>query len=198
MPRKSSWLDEDGDWAPTPDQEAAQEESWSDEARPERTSVPEKRKHSTPHPTPVKRWAKQRAKRRKRKKKEVFEDTSWTGGPFHESQTINYAKACDKLLEQRMMYKEQAREKGTLAWMLTYARHYLDANEIPNWEPTKRDMVPPLEYQSVDHIENYICHLWEMNFSKPTVTQGHKYLNFFLTKSGKPPCNKYHQNEQVE
>ena len=41
-------------------------------------------------------------------------------------------------------------------------------------------------------MEEFFCQCWE-DGSKPTVTQGRRYLNHILTHHGRPPLNKHHR-----
>ena len=43
-------------------------------------------------------------------------------------------------------------------------------------------------------MEEFFCQCWE-DGSKPTVTQGRRYLNHILTKHGRPPLNKHHRQQ---
>ena len=99
------------------------------------------------------------------------------------------------LLKKRKKWQGLAREKTTLAWMKSYARRYKEANEIPDelWVPERTNLSPPEDYMTTDHLENFVAYLWEIDESKPTVTQGRKYMNWFLTNSGRPPVNKYYR-----
>jgi len=43
-------------------------------------------------------------------------------------------------------------------------------------------------------MEEFFCQCWE-DGSKPTVTQGRRYLNHILTQHGRPPLNKHHRQQ---
>ena len=43
-------------------------------------------------------------------------------------------------------------------------------------------------------MEEFFCQCWE-DGSKPTVTQGRRYLNHILTHHGRPPLNKHHRQQ---
>ena len=43
-----------------------------------------------------------------------------------------------------------------------------------------------------DNMEEFFVQCWE-DGSKPTVTQGRRYINHILTHYGRPPLNKHHR-----
>ena len=74
-----------------------------------------------------------------------------------------------------------------------HARKFATCNEL-NWAPTSGNFVPPEEAVTNDNIEEFFVQCWE-DGSKPTVTQGRRYINHILTHHGRPPLNKHHRQQ---
>ena len=72
-----------------------------------------------------------------------------------------------------------------------HARKFATCNEL-NWAPTSGNFVPPEEAVTNDNMEEFFVQCWE-DGSKPTVTQGRRYINHILTHYGRPPLNKHHR-----